>query len=79
MLQIQLFIFSWMESNEYNRIKAVLAEKKRTSKELAEYLKVKPASVSRWCTNISQPSIARLFEIAEFLDVKVCSLLVDRK
>jgi transcriptional regulator with XRE-family HTH domain len=62
---------------EYNRLKVILAEKKTTNKELADYLKVRPGTVSRWCTNDSQPNIATLFQIAKFLDVKVCSLLVQ--
>jgi transcriptional regulator with XRE-family HTH domain len=66
-----------MAKREYNRIKVVLAEKKKTNKELAKHLKVRPGTVSRWCTNDSQPNIATLFEIAKFLDVKVASLLVD--
>lgn len=63
---------------EYNRLKVVLAEKKKTNKELADYLHVQPGTVSRWCTNDSQPNIATLFEIARFLNVKVCSLLVEQ-
>jgi len=62
---------------EYNRLKVILAEKKRTNKELADYLDVRPGTVSRWCTNDSQPNIATLFEIAKYLDVKVCSLLIQ--
>jgi len=65
-------------SPEYNRLKVVLAEKKKTNKELADYLNVQPGTVSRWCTNDSQPSIATLFEIAKYLDVKVSSLLVEQ-
>lgn len=60
---------------DYNRIKVALVEKKKTNKELAHYLKVKPTTVSRWCTNDNQPPIPKLFAIAKFLDVKVCSLL----
>lgn len=66
-----------MSKREYNRIKVVLVEKKKTNKELAEHLNVKPGTVSRWCTNDSQPNIATLFEVAKFLQVKVCSLLVE--
>ena len=62
---------------DYNRIKVVLAEKKKTNKELAEHLKITPQAVSRWCTNDSQPNIAMLFAVAKFLQVKVCSLLVE--
>ncbi|HTJ50521.1 MAG TPA: helix-turn-helix transcriptional regulator [Cyclobacteriaceae bacterium] len=63
---------------EYNRLKVLLAEKKKTSRELADYLKVRPGTVSRWCTNDSQPTIATLFEIAKYLDVKASALLVDQ-
>jgi transcriptional regulator with XRE-family HTH domain len=66
-----------MSNREYNRIKVVLAEKKKTNKELADYLKVRPGTVSRWCTNDSQPNIATLFEIAKFLNVKVSNLLIE--
>ncbi len=64
-------------SAEYNRLKVALAERKKTNKELADHLNVQPGTVSRWCTNDSQPSIATLFEIAKYLDVKVSSLLVE--
>ncbi|MBN8880412.1 MAG: helix-turn-helix transcriptional regulator [Sphingobacteriales bacterium] len=66
-----------MAKKDYNRIKVVLAEKKKTNKELAEYLKVGAVTVSRWCTNDSQPNIATLFKIAKFLGVKAKDLLVD--
>lgn len=62
---------------EYNKIKVALVEKKKTSKELADHLGVKPGTVSRWCTNDSQPNIATLFKIARFLEVKICSLFVE--
>lgn len=63
---------------EYNRLKVLLAEKKRTNKELAAYLQVRPGTVSRWCTNDGQPSVDTLFKIARFLEVKVCALLVEQ-
>ncbi|TXJ23133.1 MAG: XRE family transcriptional regulator [Chitinophagaceae bacterium] len=66
-----------MSKKDYNRIKVVLVEKKKTNKELADYLKVKPGTVSRWCTNDSQPNIATLFKIAKFLGVKAKDLLTD--
>ena len=62
-----------------NRLKIVLAEKGRTQKEISDYLKIGSVSVSRWCTNDVQPSLETLFKIADFLDVKVCDLLVERK
>lgn len=45
-----------MEKN-FNRLKVVLAEKKKTNKWLAEQLGKDPATVSKWCTNIAQPGI----------------------
>lgn len=62
---------------DYNKIKVALVDKKKTSRELAEHLGVKPGTVSRWCTNDSQPNIATLFKIARFLGVNVCSLLTE--
>ena len=64
---------------ELNRLKIVLVEKKRTGKWLAEVLKMNEATISRWCTNESQPSIETLFEIAKVLDIDVKDLLVNSK
>ena len=64
---------------ELNRLKIVLVEKKRTGKWLAEVLKKNEATISRWCTNESQPSIETLFEIAKVLDNDVKDLLVNSK
>ena len=54
---------------DINRIKVVLVEKKRTNKWLAEQLGKDPATVSKWCTNVSQPDLATLSRIAELLDI----------
>lgn len=58
-----------------NRLKVVLAEKKHTNKWLAEKLGKDQATVSKWCTNASQPSLEMLREIAQVLDVEVKDLL----
>lgn len=60
---------------DINRIKVVLAEKKRTNKWLAEQLGKDPATVSKWCTNTLQPNLELLLLIAERLDVDVQDLL----
>lgn len=62
-------------AKDINRIKVVLAEKKRTNKWLAEQLHKDPATISKWCTNASQPSVETLLEIARVLEVDVQSLL----
>ena len=56
---------------DINRIKLVLVEKKRTSKWLSEQLGVTPSTVSKWCTNSSQPDITNLLKIASLLDVDI--------
>ena len=58
-----------------NRIKAVLAEKQRTNRWLAEQMCKSENTISRWCSNKSQPSIVQLQEIANLLDVDVRVLL----
>ena len=56
--------------NDLNRLKVVLAEKKRTNKWLAQQLGKDPATVSKWCTNTAQPGLETLREIANLLDIK---------
>ena len=63
-----------METN-INRLKVVLAEKKRTNKWLCEQLNVNPSTVSKWCTNSSQPDIEFLMKIADVLKVDVNEIL----
>lgn len=63
----------------YNRIKVVLAEQRRTNKWLAEQLGKDPATISKWCTNSSQPGIELLFKIAKVLNVDVKDLLWSTK
>lgn len=62
-------------AKDINRLKVVLAEKKRTNKWLAEQLQKDPATVSKWCTNVSQPSLETLIEIAKVLGVNVNDLI----
>ena len=63
------------ENKDLNRIKVMLAEKKRTNKWLAEQLGVNAATVSKWCTNSSQPSLDMLGKIAEALKVDYTELI----
>lgn len=68
-----------MAERDINRIKLVLVEKKRTAKWLAEELKKDPATISKWCTNSSQPSLETLVDIADVLEVDVKELLNSSK
>lgn len=58
-----------------NRIKVVLADNGKTNKWLAEQLGKDPATVSKWCTNVSQPSLETLLMISKLLDVDVNELV----
>ncbi|WP_278699302.1 helix-turn-helix transcriptional regulator [Leyella stercorea] len=60
---------------DVNRLKIVLVEKKKTSKWLAEQLDVNPSTVSKWCTNTSQPPLDTLIQISQFLKVEVTELI----
>ena len=60
---------------DINRLKVVLVEKKKTSKWLAEAMGKDPATISKWCTNTSQPSLETLLEIAKILEVDARELI----
>ena len=62
---------------DLNRLKVVLAEKKRTNKWLAEQLGKNVTTVSKWCTNTSQPDLACIVKIAELLQVDIRELFVS--
>lgn len=58
-----------------NRIKVVLCEKNLTGKWLAEKLNVNPTTVSKWCTNTSQPDLYTIKKIANLINVPIAELL----
>ena len=65
---------------DLNRLKVILAEKKKTNKWLAEQLGCAPTTVSKWCTNSSQPSLEMIERIAILLDIDYTELIrIDRK
>lgn len=49
-----------IDTDRINRIIVVLVEQNRTGKWLAEQLGKNEATVSRWCSNSSQPSLEML-------------------
>ena len=64
---------------DINRIKVVLAEKKRTNKWLAEQLGCAPTTVSKLYTNDCQPTMETYIRIAELLDVELTELVRTKK
>ena len=67
--------YKMAETKDLNRIKVMLVEKKRSNKWLAEQLGKDPATVSKWCTNTSQPTLETLLKIAELLEVNYTELV----
>jgi len=61
---------------DINRIKMVLFEKKKTARWLASEMGVTPSTVSKWCTNSSQPDLATILKIADLLEVDIRELFV---
>jgi putative transcriptional regulator len=68
-----------MQEIPINRLKAVLAEKQKTGKWLADQLNKSETTVSRWCRNEIQPSMETLLEIAKLLDIDIKDLLNSTK
>lgn len=61
---------------EINRIKIVLVEKKKSNKWLADQIGKDQGTVSKWCTNTTQPTLETLSEIAKILEVDIRELLI---
>ena len=67
-----------MQVKDLNRLKLVLVERKKTGLWLAEQLGVSNTTVSKWCTNTSQPDLQTLAQISDLLKVNIRELLVSR-
>ena len=67
--------FMQIAHQDLNRLKVVLAEKKRTNKWLAAQLGKDQTTVSKWCTNAYQPDLATLMQIAKLLEVELTDLV----
>lgn len=68
-----------MSERPINRLKAVLAEQGKTNKWLAEKLEKNETTISRWCTNETQPSMDSFILIAKLLGVDVRDLINPTK
>ncbi|MGM9759495.1 MAG: helix-turn-helix transcriptional regulator [Parabacteroides sp.] len=64
-----------MENRDLNRLKVVLAEKKRTNRWLAEQLGKDRTTISKWCANSSQPDLASLIRMSQLLEVELTELV----
>ena len=66
-----------MVTKDLNRLKLVLVEKKKTGVWLSEQLGVSPVTISKWCSNITQPTLPTLDRIAELLGCEKKDLIID--
>ncbi len=63
---------------DVNRLKLVLVEQKKTGKWLAEQLGKDPSTVSKWCSNATQPALDTLVKIAKVLNIDIKELINDK-
>lgn len=68
-----------MKTKTINRLKVVLAERQLTNKWLSEKMNLSTTTISRWCTNKTQPSLETLVEVANILKVDVKDLIISTK
>lgn len=59
-----------------NRLKVVLVEKERSGKWLADQLGKSTCTISKWCSNTTQPDLQTLTRIAQLLKVDARDLLI---
>ncbi len=64
-----------MANKKLNRLKIILAEKEKSNKWLAENLGKDKATISKWCTNTSQPDIETFIKISKLLNVELTDLV----
>jgi len=68
-----------MSEKPINRLKVVLAEQGKTNKWLAEKLKKNETTISRWCTNETQPSMDTFIAISMLFNIDVRDLINPTK
>jgi len=64
--------------SDLNQIKIALVKNKRTGKWLAEKLGKSTCTVSKWCSNTSQPDLYTLDQIAKLLDCEIKDLITEQ-
>ena len=68
-----------MEERYLNRLKVVLVEKRKTGVWLAEELGVSPITISKWCSNKTQPSLQTLDKSANLLEIDPRDLINGKR
>ena len=62
-------------NKDLNRLKVILTEKKKSNLWLSKELGCSPTTVSKWCTNSSQPPLEMMMKIAKVLDIEIMDLI----
>ena len=62
-------------NKDLNRLKVILVEKKKSNLWLSKELGCSPTTVSKWCTNSSQPPLEMMMKIAKVLDIEIMDLI----
>ena len=65
--------------DKINRLKVVLVEQEKSGKWLAEQLGKSTCTVSKWCSNTTQPDLVTLNKIAQLLNVDKRDLLTPQE
>lgn len=68
-------LLTMADNKDLNRLKVVLAEKKKSNLWLSKQLGCAPTTVSKWCTNTSQPPLETLMKITKLLEVDIKELI----
>ena len=63
---------------DFNRLKAVFGDSGKTNKWLAEQLAKDPVTISKWCTNTTQPDLQTQAKISDLLQVGMRELIVNK-
>ena len=73
----EIFNILNMDRKKLNRLKLVLVEKEKTGVWLSEQLGVTAVTVSKWCSNITQPTLPMLDRIADVLGCEKRELITE--
>jgi transcriptional regulator with XRE-family HTH domain len=68
-----------IKRKQYNRIQSVIDDLQVSQQELADLISVHVKSVSRWCTNETQPSLKTIHAIADKLAIDVRELIAPNQ
>ena len=68
-----------MTKKKLNRLKLLLVEKDKTGVWLSEQLGVTAVTVSKWCNNVTQPTLPTLDRIAVLLEVDPRTLITGNE